>query len=419
VTTSGDLQARLVRLLEADKEALRDPYSLWNEARERSPVVKLPDATLLLGYDDVRSFLANGNGNYSRGRTRHTGRFVSGPARFTDEERKAWNEVNDFDYLKMRLRDDPDDHARLRKTVHMFFTPRRVAELSDRITSIISERMEPLANEGWADVRAIGYQIPLLVIAFMLGVPIDDLEEVHGWTGRIALNKGNVSSGPTAMEARAALQKLEAYVGSHLEMMRHSGAKPGLVECLLEAHEMGRLSDSELIVMFTDLLFAGHETSAVLIVNGMRALLGDHRAQWDRLVSGEVTSQDATEELLRFVAPGQLVQYSAARSHKVSGTLINEGETVVAVLASANRDPSMFPDPDHLDLGRPNASKHMSFGFGAHFCVGASLARLEVRIFLEFVAREYPNLQLIDEPLNWDGSVMLRAPTRLRVAVGN
>jgi cytochrome P450 len=253
----------------------------------------------------------------------------------------------------------------------------------------------------------------------MLGVPAADRARIHEWSGAIGRSRGVVD--PAALiDAARALAEFGDYVGELAAGLRGADARSGIVAALLDAEAEEQMSQDELTSTFVFLLFAGHETTTNLIATGLLDLLR-HPEQWRRLrADPDAVGPTAVEELLRFSAPVQIIQRVAARDVEYGGVRIPAGRHVIGLLASANRDPGAFARPDDLDVEREGSRGHLDFGFGPHFCLGASLARLEGQVALTTLARRYPDMELAVAPdeLTWGGNAMLRSVATLPVHLG-
>jgi cytochrome P450 len=177
------------------------------------------------------------------------------------------------------------------------------------------------------------------------------------------------------------------------------------------------LTPSQLRSMFVEMQIGGFENTRMLLSGGLYALLGN-RSQWEKLVADPTLVGNAVEELLRFVTPGQWTGRIALHDTEIAGVEVAADEAVIPLLASADRDPAVFPDPDTLDIARPNAKQHVALGLGRHYCLGASLARLEGRIFFGTLASRYPEMELVTEEPTWVGSAVNRRLASLEVSLG-
>jgi cytochrome P450 PksS len=309
---------------------------------------------------------------------------------------------------------DPPDHTRLRGLVHKAFTPRLVERLRERIESLCDELLARPQRAGSFDLLG-SYALPLpaTIIAELLGVPPGDQRKFHRWSSHIVS-----SSSPRAfMLALPSIWFFMRYLHRLIEW-RRADPRDDLITALIQAEEAGdQLSEDELKAMVFLLLVAGHETTVNLIASGTLALL-DHPDQLQRLRDEPALMKSAVEELLRFTSPVEIAtERYASEDIVIADTTIPRGEIVLTVLGSANRDAEQFAAPDRLDLGRePNP--HLSFGQGAHYCLGAPLARLEGQLALAALLQRMPALRLAvpRHDLRWRRGLFLRGLQRLPVA---
>jgi len=412
---TADLDAGLRALLASDPDALADPYPLYRELRERSPVHELGSVVVMARHDDVKAAARDTAGLSSR--VFSSDRAAEAVAGMSEEGRRAHEAVAAYD-ANIMSHADGEHHARLRRIAHRAFTPRRIAELRAAVETYTDELLDELAASEVGDVKVLAYQLPLMVISDMLGVPAADRERIHEWSAAIGRSRGVVD--PEALiGAERALAEFGEYVAALAGDLRGSADHSGIVAALLDAEAEERMSPEELTATFVFLLFAGHETTTNLIAIGLLDLL-THPEQWRRLCDDPAAAAPAAvEELLRFSSPVQLIQRVAAHDVEYGGVRIPAGRHVIGLLGSANRDPGAFERPDELDVARPGGG-HLDFGFGPHFCLGASLARLEGQVALTTLARRYPDMELAAEPgeLTWGGNAMLRSVATLPVRLG-
>jgi cytochrome P450 len=317
---------------------------------------------------------------------------------------------------RQMLSQDPPAHTRLRKLVSQAFTPRRIELLRDRIQAVCDELLSAGPRTGTFDlVRGYALPIPLTVIAELLGIPKQDRHRFH------VLAQGSIPLGVASgiLDIPMALPyvwQLERYLR---RLFAERRARPGddLLSALVQAEEAGdRLDEDELLGMAVLLLFAGYETTVHLIGSAALALF-QHPGQRARFVSEPGLTQSAIEELLRYTSPGEIATPRIAREDvTLSSVNIPRGEWAVAVLGSANHDESVFKDPETLDLAR-DPNPHVSFGHGRHFCLGASLARMEAQIALTTLFTRFPGLRLAQpaESLHWRKLFPLRGLAELPV----
>ena len=377
-------------------------HDFYRRMREESPVcpVTLPDGRrvwLITRYDDVLAALRDP-------------RFVKDPlnAVLQDERPKPpWIPKFARPLARNMLDVDPPDHTRLRALVQRAFTPRIVEGLRSGIQALADELVEKLRGRRRFDlISEYALPIPTTVIAGLLGVPVRDRRRFHRWSTAI------VASDPTGWRMIRAVPHVAAFLRYIRRLIRKRRAEPGedLVSALVAVEEEGaRLSEDELVAMVFLLLVAGHETTVNLIGNGTLTLLR-HPGQMDRLRRQPELAVPGVEELLRYDGPLETATERYAREDvAIGGSTIPRGSLTYAVLASANRDERQFPDPETVDLTRePN--RHLAFGFGIHFCLGAPLARLEAQIAIRALAERLPSLRLAVDPqeLRWRRGLVLR-----------
>jgi cytochrome P450 len=313
---------------------------------------------------------------------------------------------------------DPPDHTRLRGLVNRAFTPGAVAALRPRIEALADELLDAAESRGRGRMDLIGDfagPLPAIVIAELLGVPPGDRPRFQEWSRDVVLLLDSTQPEEVRVAGMAARVALLEYFHALLRERRRSPGGGGLIADLLEAEEAGdRLTPGEVLTMCMLLLTAGHETTTHLIGTGTRALLRQ-RDQWTRLLWQPELVPDAVEELLRFEPPVHLDGRVASEDVEIAGHTVREGEWVLAVIGSANRDETVWPDPERLDVGRrPNP--HLAFGRGIHFCLGAPLARMEGQIALAALLRRFPRLEPDPAlPAEWNRNLVIRGMRRFGV----
>jgi cytochrome P450 PksS len=367
-----------------------DPYPLFARLRAEAPVCRVPIADkhatwLVTRYDDVVAVLKDERIIKQR------------RLAFTPEQaaRQPWIPAAVRPLERNMLDLDPPDHTRLRGLVHKAFTPRMVDDLRGRVQQITDELLDAVRDRGRMDlIRDFALPLPSIVIAELLGIPVRDRHRFHRWSTALltapATTWGMLKLLPSILAFLRYLRKLIA--------ARRAVPSDDLAGALVRAREAGdALSEDELLAMFILLLIAGHETTVNLIGNGMLALLR-HLDQLERLREDPELIKPGVEELLRYDGPLLTATDRYAREDvEIGGVTIRRGERVFAALASANRDESQFENPEELDLTRePN--RHVAFGLGLHYCLGAPLARLEGQIAINTLLRRFPDLELATAP---------------------
>ncbi len=363
-----------------------NPYPFYAKLRDVAPVhpVTLGDKRmvwLVTRYDDVLTVLKDD-------------RFVKDKRSVLTPDqmaREPWIPRFLRPIERNMLDSDAPEHTRLRALVHTAFTPRLVELMRKRIERLTDELLDAVERRECMDLIAdYALPIPTTIIAEMLGVPVDDGHRFNRWSNRI------VSIEPSGWGLLKAIPSLIALLRYIRKLVRKRRAEPrdDLLSALVEAHEAGdRLSEDELLAMVSLLLIAGHETTVNLIGNGMLALM-EHPEQLDRLRSDPTLIKPAVEELLRYDGPLETATERFARVDvEIAGVTIPRGSMVFAVIASANRDERQFERASELDITRePN--RHLAFGQGVHFCLGAPLARLEGQIAINSLLRRTRDLRL-------------------------
>jgi cytochrome P450 len=311
---------------------------------------------------------------------------------------------------------DPPDHDRLRRLANKAFTPRAVERLVPRIHEVVAELLDRAAEMGEFDVVAdLAYPLPVTVISEMLGVPEADRGALRRWSLDLIYTLDPMLSVETLARAQRAGAEFRAYL-RELIADRRTHLGDDLLSGLIQAEDEGRqLSPQELVATCVLLLVAGHETTSSFIGNGMLALLRNPD-QYRRLHADPGLVRSAGEELLRYDSPVQLTGRLVIRDTEIAGQRIEAGQDVVALMGAANRDPSVFERPDALDLGRAD-NRHLAFGGGIHFCLGAPLARVEGGTAIASLVGRFGSLQLATDLPVWRDTVTLRALSSLPVAV--
>ncbi|HEU4521146.1 MAG TPA: cytochrome P450 [Thermoanaerobaculia bacterium] len=313
---------------------------------------------------------------------------------------------------------DPPGHTRLRALVNKAFTPKVVEALRPRIESLCEELLDEAGPGPFDLVSAFALPVPLTVIGDLLGIPEGERRQFARWSKRVAQGDSGRILG--ALQAWVSMLRFGGYFRK-LVARRREDPKEDLVTALIEAEEEGdRLSEDELISMLGLLLFAGYETTVNLIAVGALTLMRD-REQLEVFRNDPSVLVSGVEELLRFTSPADFATPRKAREEIVfdDAVPIPPGALVLAALGSANRDERQFPDADRLDLRR-NPNRHVAFGMGSHFCVGAPLARLEAQIALRALFRRHPALRraVPATALRWRRGMIFRGLEELVVATG-
>ncbi len=313
--------------------------------------------------------------------------------------------------------DDPD-HARLKNLVHKGFTPGRVEQMTGRVREITQEMLAALEGRETIDlIEDFALPLPMAVISEMLGVPVDQRAKFRRFM--LHLLDGPPPSLWRLITGLRNNLRMIRYLDGLINLRRHE-PDDGLITALVSAEQAGdRLSQDELVGMVFLLLLAGHETTVNLLGNGMLALMDD-RKELERLQANPGLIKTTIEELLRFTNP---VQHSVIRFAKkdleIGGVKVAKGDRVILMLAAANRDEAVFPNSETLDIAR-DPNRHLGFGLGIHFCLGAPLARMEGTIALNALVQKFPDIALAipRDKVRWRPNSLLRGLKDLPVRLG-
>lgn len=387
-----------------DPELWRQPgahFASWFEEGTPAGCVASTDSLMLFRHADVRQALCDARLG------------AMGTRAF---EAMGWTEGPFVDWMRSNIvAADPPAHTRLRALVRGAFTPRRVAELEPLVRNVAHELADGMAEAGEIDFYgSFAQRLPLNIICAMLAIPDIDHSQMQGWTEAI-----NVATGIPRPSARAAadeaVQGIVDYVNGLIGERRRS---PGddLLSALINAQENGeRLSAVELPAMVIQLLVAGHETTRNLIGNGLYTLLR-HPDQLSRLRRDRGLVANAVEEMIRFEPSLIWVARIAREELVLGGAVVQEDDLVLLNLAAANRDPAVHPDPQRFDVGRQDIEV-LSFGMGAHFCIGASLARLEGRVAFDVLLDRFSHIDFAGAEPRFAAYTALRTLESMRLRV--
>lgn len=392
-------------------EAVADPYAVFGELREREPVHynAAHRSWVITRYEDV----AAGFLDQRLSSNRVAPVFDS---KLSDEQREVrgptFAVLSDWMVFK-----DPPDHTRLRNLVKHAFTPRAVQAMGPRVDEIVEEVLD-LPPRGTVDVvRDIAFHVPAMVIAEMLGVPAEDRNLFRGWSDAAStVIFQAVRDDEDRRRAQDGLVALSEYLQGLVERYR---ARPGdnLISALVRARDHDdALSEGEVVNTCLLLLFGGHETTTNLIANGFLAL-ARNPDQLALLREDPSLVPGAVEELNRFDGPAKMVVRRAAEDIELGGQLIPAGERVLLVTCAANRDPRRFAEPDRLDIRREE-NRHVGFGFGIHYCLGAPLARLEVQAALPRMIERLSDPVVDAAELDWLPLLLTRGLHSLPIRYG-
>jgi cytochrome P450 len=414
MTTTVPAADALHRVM-ATAEGWADPYPLYRQLLEQADVYRSEHDDLWyafrhrtcrqvlqdnrLGHDSTRPLRRPGMGE------------VRSPRLREHFERRRRNGLS-------MVTANPPDHTRLRGLVNRAFTPRRVEGLRDRITELVDQHLDRIAEAGSADVMAdLALPLPVSVISELVGIPEEGRALFHPLLLDGRLEDGREPTDEQLREVDISFEERNTFFRSVIEH-RRSIPQDDMLSALVAVRDGddGRLSEAELMATVFLLYFAGFVTTTNLIGNGLLALF-QHPGEMARLWADGNLVPSAVEEMLRYDSPVQFVTREVLEAAEVDSVALAPGEAVVAVLGAANRDPAHFPEPDRFDVGRTD-NHPLSFGAGIHFCLGAPLARLEAQVVFARMRERFTHLEpLVDEPPRARGFLrgLQSLPVRVRI----
>ncbi|HEU5232594.1 MAG TPA: cytochrome P450 [Terriglobales bacterium] len=406
ITSAQNRSLSLYYLL--DPQVLANPYPMFHRLRSEDPVHWDPflHAWVVTRYADVVTVLYH----YSAERT-------PTPQQLSQIGLDSLGPIAQVMVKQMLFLDAPA-HTRIRKLASHAFTPQRVEVLRTHIREITNSLLDKVEQQGHMDVIAdLAEPLPCIVTAEMLGVPVEDYQQLKAWSQDFAEMLGNFQHNPdrAARVLKSTLAMADYFRAAIREQRRNP--REGLVNSLMNAEVDGdRFSEEEVIANCIVTMVGGQETTTNLIGNGVLTLLRNPD-QLQKLRNNMVLIPSAVEEMLRYESPSQHTARLAPEDTTLGGKRIAKRQAVIAVMAAGNRDPERFPDPDRFDITRTD-NRHLAFGWAAHFCFGAALARIEGQTAFEMMLSRLPNWTLDPGPLVWRNNLGLRGLTRLPISFG-
>jgi cytochrome P450 len=394
--------------------SLNDRYRVYDRLREEAPVYQASGRVLVSRWSDVSagfrderlaSGTAGGHGSYERQVLMSAGA----------THRQQLLRVLEHNSRKLTALNG-QQHDRLRELVHRFFTPRAVRKLETRIQQLCDELLDRAAPNGRMEIISeFAYQLPLAIMTEMFDIPSEDSSDIHDWTSQIAIVE------PTSPDAVASafrsVELFESYIRRSIAN-RRGGNTTEILDGLIAAAHAGHewFTEDDLVVTIAMFLLGGHETTTNLIANAAHALL-THGAQWNILRDDPDLVPSAIEEVLRWNPPLQEMQRTANVDMEISGIAVKRFDTVSLVMASANRDAERFDNADRLDVKRQDV-RHLGFGLGEHFCLGAALARMETTAAFRTLLRRFPDMSFERDEFSWHPGLHWSALKAVPVKLG-
>ena len=393
-----------------DPEVRADPYPFYTQLRSEDPVHwdESMGFWVLTRFADIASVYGDARFSRAQGLRR-------GFERLPEAEQRIAEPVY-HSFSKSMFYSDPPYHTRLRGLVNNAFTPNAVEQMRPHVQRIVDSLLDALQTKGEMDaIHDLAHPLPILVISQMLGLPAEERVRFKQWSDDLFAILGSVPHAPELMErASQSLAELTDYL-TMLSLSRRQQPQNDLLSALVGVVEKGeRLTQEELVANVTILLSAGHETTSNLIGNGLLALLRNPD-QMQKLRDHPKLVSSAVEEMMRYDNPVQIAYRSAAEDVEIGGKYIRKGQLVNSILAAGNRDPERFSEPDQFDISR-DEGRHLGFGLGIHFCIGAPLVRLEAQIAFSTILRRFPELHLATENMEWQEHPIFRGVKSLPLA---
>ena len=395
----------------AAPEVRRNPFPVYSQLQDDDPVhwSESLRSWVLTRYDDVRQVAMSDVMSPDRLRPFY--------AQLKGERREILAEVMRYLSLWMVFR-DPPEHTRLRRLVGTAFTPRSIEALADPVGRVVDQLLDALPRNQSVDwAQQVAMPLPAYVILDLLGIPHQSYADLKAWSDELRAFVGSSRADPDRYNrARHGATQLAGFFREVIAARRAAPGEDFVSRMITARDEQGSLSEDELVATCMLVLFAGHETTTHLLSNSANALL-DHPDQLQRLRDNPALINPAVEEFLRYDGPSNAITRVVSADHEIGGKLLRSGDRVFAMVNAANRDPRRFDNPQGLDIARqPN--RHLTFGFGLHFCLGAPLARLEAQLCFAGLIRRFGKIERAAGETEWIDSLSMRGLSRLPIQLG-
>ena len=389
-----------------DEAVRRDPFAVFARLRDEDPVHWSPALRtwVVTRYDDVRDVAMTADLSPNRLKPFY--------ASLKDERRTMLAEVMRYLSVWLVFR-DPPEHTRLRRLLNGVINPKVVAAMRPSIRRVVDEVLDRVAHRDEVDFAAeVAALVPAWVILDMLGIPRERFDEIKVWSDDMRTFIGTSRGEPARYErVQRGAHAMAAFFREAISERRAEPRDDVISRMIAATDDEGRLTEDELVGTCMLILFGGHETTTSLLTNGVNALL-EHPEQLERLRTEPALIESAVEEFLRYDGPSFSIARVVAEEHELAGRVLKPGERVYAMVSAANRDPRQFERPDALMLDR-SPNRHLTFGFGIHFCLGAPLARLEGQACIAALLERHPRLARGSGEPVWLDAMVMRGLTRL------
>ena len=389
-----------------DERTRRNPFPLYEQLQDQDPVHWSPalKSWILTRYDDVR--------HVCMGQCVSSDRLRPFYESLKDERRDILSGVMRYlnHWLVFKA---PPEHTRLRRLLNTVISAATVAEMGPAIRDAFDHIMKGVDSKAEMDfMKEVAELFPAYVILDMLGVPREDFKPIKAWSDDLRLFIGTAQGeADKYSRARDGADRMSAYFRELIALRRRQPGPDAISRMVLARDEGGMLSEDELVACCMLFLFGGHETTTNLLGSAVVALL-EHPQQLARLHAEPALIDSAVEEFLRYDGPSNSIARVVSQDHELGGKTLRAGERLFAMINAANRDPRFFSQPHQLDLGRtPN--RHLTFGFGIHFCLGAPLARMEAKVCLGELVARFPGLRAGSQEPDWIDALVMRGPKKL------
>lgn len=387
-----------------EPDYVADPYPTLKRIQDDGPIHRTKLGLLVTRYEHAAMILRDWR--------------TWGVVNTSERQQALYGSGPMFEYASRRMSNfNPPDHTRVRSLVTKAFTARRVAALRPRVQNIADDLLDTVEGVSEFDIiETLAHPLPCRVICDMLGVPFTYSSQLSDWTGAVQAVLTPLPLPDYLPAANQAASEFTEFIRT-LVVARRRSPKDDLLSALIVAEDSGqRLSEEELVGTVLFLFSAGHSTTRDLVGSGLLALMRN-REQWQCLTSDVTLVPRAVEECLRYAPSITLLARRALQATTVADTPISAGEPVFVSIAAANRDSRRFTNPERFNITRDD-NEHLTFGGGIHFCLGATLARMEAQVIFATLCRRYPMMALAPQTIEWRDTISMRGPKTVRVMPG-